>query len=119
MPEPAPRSFLGRPNNQAWLHDMQGYFGHGGGPDSGRKFPNMGSAEYDMGAVDEDSVSRILIALFGGDELAAKKYLRGEDPFNMMKPGGDALPPPRPPRPPMSPVDPLIDEAEKLSRRKY
>jgi hypothetical protein len=71
-----------------------------------------------MNIVNDDSVHRILVALFGGDDLAAKKYLRGEDPYSMFRPGGDALPPPSPPRPPMSPTDPILDEAKRLSGRK-
>jgi len=117
MPDPVPQLFSNNANNQAWLNDMQGYFAPNKtsgrtGPES---MPDRNSSAYDMGGVQNDTIRRLLIALFGGDELAANKYLRGEDPSGMIKYGGDRLPPlPRlaggRPR-----TDPLLEEARGLA----
>lgn len=119
MPDPVERTLLSDPSNQVWLQDMQAYFTPN--KDSGRPrrkaMPDMWSSSYNMENVGEDNVRRVLIALFGGDEIAAKKYLRGEDPIEMIKYGGDRLPP----LPQMAggrpPTDPLLEEAKRDSGR--
>ena len=95
MPDPGQRTLFSDPSNQIWLQNMQGYFApnkESGRPARG-SMPDMGSAEYNMGNVGEDNVRRVLIALFGGDELAADMYLRGKDPSGVIKYGGAPLSP--------------------------
>ncbi len=55
--------------------------------------PDRKSAAYSMDDVDDESIKRILIALFGGDASAADMYLRGEDPSGRIRYGGAPLPP--------------------------
>ena len=86
MPDPSSRPFLDYPGNQAWLHEMQSYYGPN--PNKDAMMPLIDNSAYDMGIADEDSVKKILVALFGGDELAAKMYLQGRDPRGKMKFGG-------------------------------
>jgi len=89
MPGPLVSPFQNA-NNQTWLHDMQSYFAPN--KKSGRpgrdKMPDRNSAIYSMKDVDDETIRRLLIALFGGDSDAADMYLAGDDPSGQIRYGG-------------------------------
>lgn len=84
MPDPMMPSvpFYANPDSQAWLQDMQLYFM--GNPKRGKKGMKMPKAgDYGIDP-DAESIGKILMALFAGDDTAYNAYRTGQDPYGLV-----------------------------------